>query len=313
MSFVITTCSPATVVQMSETRHSDIETKRPISEDLRKTFIVKGRQTHFVLGWVGLASSRFGHNTTNWLFKTLGEMNAVELTIEEIAQRLSELATARFVDLSTPDKHKHTTFAMAGWQHGEPFICTVSNYINVYNRISALFDLRHHIPTIKESREIFPKFDVTLQRFRNIKEGDYIVHVMGDFDPENLEAHFIGLERLLKKRAPANEISGVCMQIVLEAAEHSDTVGRNLIGVEMDSSGRMMWPARTETDEFLAPPYLGSDGSHMDGIVSFVSGDEITIRARAKVAKFERIVTKAGNPPVSPPAAGARPGSTHET
>src|SRR5271168_1217463 len=71
MSFVITTCSPELVVQVSETRHSDIETKRVISEDLRKTLIVKGRQTHFVLGWVGLASTPFGHHTTNWLFKAL--------------------------------------------------------------------------------------------------------------------------------------------------------------------------------------------------------------------------------------------------
>jgi hypothetical protein len=100
MSFVITTCNPETVVQVSETRHSDIETKRVISEDLRKTIVVRGSQTHFVLGWVGLASTPFGHNTTDWLFKALGEMNARELKIEEIADHLGALATKRFAELS---------------------------------------------------------------------------------------------------------------------------------------------------------------------------------------------------------------------
>jgi hypothetical protein len=296
MSFVITTCSPELVVQVSETRHSDIETKRVISEDLRKTLIVKGRQTHFVLGWVGLASTPFGHHTTNWLFKALGEMNAVELTIEDIAERLGALATNRFIELSTPDKHKHTTFVMAGWQHGEPFFCTVSNYIDVYNRILPSFDLRHHIPTLREARDIFPRFEASIQRFKNIKDRDYVVHVMGDFDPEDLTPHFMGLESLLKKRAPASEISGACMQIALEAAKHSETVGRNLIGVEMDSTGRMMWSFYTETDEALVPSYLGLDGSHTQGSMGLaVTGGEVVVtNLRTKIAKFEKIETKAG-------------------
>ncbi len=254
MSIVITTCSPETVVQVSETRHSDIETKRVISEDLRKTIVVKGSQTHFVLGWVGLASTPFGHNTTDWLFKALGEMNARELKIEEIADHLGALATKRFGELSTPDKYKHTTFTMAGWQQGEPFFCTVSNFIDVYNRVSPGFDLRHHIPTVREARDIFPKFEVSIQGFKNIKDQGYVVHVMGDFKREDLNAHFMGLETLLKRRAPASEIRLVCMEIALEAAEHSETVGRNLIGVEMDRTGRMMWSFYTETDEALVPP-----------------------------------------------------------
>jgi hypothetical protein len=243
-----------------------------------------------VLGWIGLASTQFGYNTSTWLFKALGEMNAVELTIEEIGNRLGQLATTRFLELSTPDEHKHTAFVMAGWQQGEPFICTVSNYVDVYSRISPALDLRHHIPTIREAKNIFPKFESSIQRFRDIKGQDYVVHVMGDFDRDDLESHFRGLEGLLKKHAPSDQISGACMQIVLEASKHSGTVGRTLVGVEMDSGGRMMWPFYTETDEIIVPAYLGLDGAHTEGRMSVaISGDELNVRAEAKVAKFERI------------------------
>jgi hypothetical protein len=295
MSFVITTCSPETVVQVSETRLSDLVTKRRLPGHMRKTFVIRGRQTHFVLGWIGLASTQFGHNTSAWLFKALGEMNAVELTIEEIADRLGYLATRRFLELSTPDEQKHTTFVMAGWQKGEPFICTVSNYVDVYNQSLPAFDLRHHIPTIREARNIFPKFESSIQRFREIEDRDYVVHVMGDFDRDDLEPHFRGLEGLLKKRASSQEISDACMQIVLEASEHSpETVGRTLVGVEMNSSGKMMWPFYTETDEIIVPPYLGLDGAHTGGRMNVtISGDEINVKAEAQVATFEKI-EKAG-------------------
>jgi len=294
MSFVITTCSPETVVQVSETRLSDLATKRPLPGHLRKTFVIRGRHTHFVLGWIGLASTQFGHNTSAWLFKALGEMNAVELTIEEIANLLGQLATTRFLELSTPGEHKHTAFVMAGWQQGEPFICTVSNYVDVYNRISPAFDLKHHIPTIREAKNIFPKFESSIQRFRDIKDRDYVVHVMGDFDRDDLESHFRGLEGLLKKDTSPDQISGACMQVVLEASKHSETVGRTLIGVELESTGRMMWPFYTENDEIIVPPYLGLDGAHTEGRMSVtISGDELSVRAEAKVAKFER-VEKAG-------------------
>jgi hypothetical protein len=252
---------------------------------------VKGRQTHFLLGWVGLASTPFSgkYTTADWLFRVLGEMNAVELTIEQISERLGVLATAHFSNLSTPDKDKHTTFVLAGWQQGEPFICTISNYISVHNRISPSFDLRHHIPTIKESANIVPKFDVTIQRFKEINDGNYLVHVMGDFNPEDLQPHFMGLERLLKNRAAGSEITGVCVQIALKAAEHSETIGRNLIGVEMDMTGRIVWTHRTETDEVPLPVYLGLDGCHKQASLTLISSSNgYFVRARAKVAKFEK-------------------------
>jgi hypothetical protein len=84
MSFVITTLRPESVTQISDTRESDFETQAPISETMRKSLIFLGRHTHFVLGWVGLASTRFGHNTADWLFKTLIEMNARELNVDQI-------------------------------------------------------------------------------------------------------------------------------------------------------------------------------------------------------------------------------------
>ena len=72
MSFVITTCSPETVVQVSETRLSDLVTKRRLPGHMRKTFVIRGRQTHFVLGWIGLASTQFGHNTYNVVIQSTG-------------------------------------------------------------------------------------------------------------------------------------------------------------------------------------------------------------------------------------------------
>lgn len=158
-----------------------------------------------------------------------------------------------------------------------------------------LVDLRHHIPTIREARNIFSKFESSIQRFRGSKDRDYLVHVMGDFDRDDLEPHFRGLEGLLKKRASPQEISRACMQIVLKASEHSpETVGRTLVGVEMNSSGKMMWPFYTETDEIIVPPYLGLDGAHTGGRMNVtMSGDELNIRAEAQIATFEK-TEKAG-------------------
>ena len=55
MSFVITSISPETVVQVSDMRLSALSDKSVLSDKQRKSIIVMGRQAHFVLGWVGLA------------------------------------------------------------------------------------------------------------------------------------------------------------------------------------------------------------------------------------------------------------------
>jgi hypothetical protein len=295
MSFVITTVRPGSITQISDTRESDFVTQAVISESLRKTLLFKGRRAHFVLGWVGLASTRFGHNTTDWLFKTLVEMDALELGIDQIAGCLERAATDRFAYLSTPERHKHTAFTMAGWEGGEQFACIVSNFLTVCNSVSPEIDVRHHIPTISESVAVSPRFTGVIQRFKNVKDHHYFVHVMGDFDPHTLKPHFMGLERLLKKQASSEEICGACRLVALEVAEHRATVGNNLIGVEMDSTGRPMcsFYAEDGIDDILLPPYISLNGcSTQASINTVIAGDQVTLKARAKVPVIEALVPK---------------------
>jgi hypothetical protein len=78
---------------------------------------VKGKKAHFVLGWCGLATTDEGHNTTDSLFKVLYEMDAVELSIEDIAGHLERLATAHFVNRKPLDKRglvRHGRMAAIG-------------------------------------------------------------------------------------------------------------------------------------------------------------------------------------------------------
>jgi hypothetical protein len=58
-------------------------------------------------------------------------MNAVDLSIEDIANRLQFLATTHFAKLTALDKR--TLFVMAGWEKSEPFVCIVSNYVSLKN------------------------------------------------------------------------------------------------------------------------------------------------------------------------------------
>jgi hypothetical protein len=207
MSFIVTTVSPETVVQVSDTRHSSLANQLPIDDDLRKTLVVRGRKTHFVLGWAGLATDVLRlHNTGEWLFKALFERNATELRIEDIALHLETLATTHFASLEALDKR--CVFVMAGWQQSEPFLCTVSNYCRVLNSVSPgaiQTSRRHHIPSVSEAAVAASKFHGSIQRFRDITERDYVVNVMGDFKPDKLKRHFMGLESLLKKRARASD------------------------------------------------------------------------------------------------------------
>jgi hypothetical protein len=68
MSFVITIVRPETVVQVSDTRLSALVDQSVLSESLRKSLVVKGTETQFVLGWSGLATTDSGHSTADWLF-----------------------------------------------------------------------------------------------------------------------------------------------------------------------------------------------------------------------------------------------------
>jgi hypothetical protein len=284
MSFVITTVRPESVTQISDTRESDFETQATISETMRKSLIFRGRHTHFVLGWVGLASTRFGHNTADWLFKTLVEMNARELNVDQIAGLLEKAATERWFGwLSTPEKYKHTAFTMAGWENGEPFVCIVSNYLTVCNSVSAVVDVRQHIPTVSESVTVAPRFTATIQRFRNPEEGHYLVHVMGDFDPNTLSPHFVELENLLKRNAPSEEIAEECRLTALEAAEHRRTVGKNLMIVGMDKTGTptcTLCPADAGVQFAPGPPYISLDECFTQVTTNLITGE---IRAKRAI------------------------------
>lgn len=287
MSFIITTVRPETAVQISDTRLSSLANQSSLSEELRKTLVVRGKKAHFLLGWVGLATTddHHHHNTADWLFKSLFEMNAVELPIEEIALRLERLATTQFARLRGLDKR--SLFVMAGWQDSEPFVCTVSNYVSL-KTTETIQAGRHHIPSFSGAAVAAPEFRGWIQRFDNIKDQHYLVNVMGDFDPDKLKTHFMGLESLLKKRARAPEISGACRQIALEAAVHSKTIGRNLIGVEMDRAGHATCSFYSEdgTETVLVPAILSPEGCSTQGTIrTILSGDEVTVKLEAKIAK----------------------------
>jgi hypothetical protein len=292
MSFIITTVSAETVVQVSDTRLTSLKNQSVLSETLRKTLVVQGSKAHFVVGWAGFAADEsHQHRTGDWLFKRLFEMNAVELPIEDIAFRLEALATADFANLRAADKR--CVFEMAGWQESEPFLCTVSNYCTVFNSISPdaaeeSRSRRHHIPSVSEAKIATPKFSGTIQRFRNLTERDYVVNVTGDFKPEKLEAHFRGLEGLLKQHAAASQIGSACRRVALQAAVHSKTIGRNLIGVEMSRTGKTLCTFYSEdgAGEILVPPILSPEGCSTETSISTIfSGDEVKVKLRGKIAK----------------------------
>ena len=146
----------------------------------------------------------------------------------------------------------------------------------------------HHIPSITEASVPAPTFNGNIQRFNSVTDRDYVVNVAGDFQPKMLEPAFMGLETLLKKRAPASEVAGACRRTVLEASDHTKTIGRNLIGVELSNSGRSTCTFYTEDEAavILVPPAIGPDGSWTDAKITQTSEES---------AKLEgKIVRRAG-------------------
>src|SRR6266498_893920 len=146
MSFIITPVSRETTVQVSDTRLTFFRGQAVLTETQRKTLVVLGKQARFVVGWVGFAADEtFSHNTGDWLYETLRNMDAVALTVDDIARRLELSATTDLADLKAGDKR--LAFVMAGWQDSEPFVATVSNYLTVTNKRSPETDSKtHHIP-----------------------------------------------------------------------------------------------------------------------------------------------------------------------
>jgi hypothetical protein len=192
MSFIITTLSNERIVQVSDTRLSALADQSRLSETLRKTLIVKGTKARLVVGWAGLATTDAGHNTNDWLFRVLYEMNAVERSPDEIIGCLKDIATQHFQTLRALDKCCH--FVLAGWEKpsevSQPFLGIVSNSISLDSPSPIGPGLRDNIPSFPEASAAAPEFQGLVQRFVTSTERNYVVNVLGDFNPEKLKLHF---------------------------------------------------------------------------------------------------------------------------
>jgi hypothetical protein len=285
MSFVIMPVSPRMVVQVSDTRLSSLADQTSWSEELRKSLVVMGKHAHFVLGWSGFAARhQSAYGTTDWLFDQLRGMNAVELPLVEIAGNLTGAATAYFSKLRVIDKRTH--FILGGWQKTSgvltPFTCVIYN------------DLVFHSQTARSGKPFFEQSSVAASEFLYSigsfvpERHQYDVTVIGDFRSKKLTMHFRGLEGMLKKQVPKEVIGATCRQIALEAAQHSKTINKNLITVEMDCAGRVFCSYHPEqgTDVMLLPPFLSVSGSATQTTLrANVVGDQITVRFHSKVEK----------------------------
>lgn len=286
MSFVITTLSPETVVQVSDTRLSSLADRSVMAEDLRKSLIVQGTKGQFVVGWVGLATTDEGHRTADWLFRALCDMDAVQLSPDKIVGRLAKLATDQFKGIRAKDKR--CEFILAGWYDSQPFFGVLSNYLVLDVSLESDSGLRHHLPSYKESAVAMPEFQGCVERFKNSTERHYSVKVLGDGDGSKLKMGLRGLEQLMKTRAQAARISHACRQIALEAARNSSTINKNLIAVEMERTGQAQCVYYSEegTETMLMPDTISMNGASTQMTLSAtVSGDQAKVRIRGKIRK----------------------------
>lgn len=285
MSFVITTVSKQTVVQVSDTRLSSLLGRLPLSEDLRKSVFVNGAESQFVLGWCGLATTH-GHSTADWVLNTLHGINALRLVPEQIVESLTTAATERFRSLMVQDKRCH--FTLAGWDQSGPFIGIVSNYAVLSSAEGNDSGVKHSIPTLSEAAVAAARFQGWTQRFRNPTEDHFVVQVMGDCNHAKLKVLFRGLEGLLKKRAGAARISLASRQIALEAGRHSTTIGKDLIALEMSRNGQTYCTFYSESgaEVMLVPDMLSLQGiSTQVTVRSTWSEDQVIVTLKGKIAK----------------------------
>lgn len=280
MSIVITVLDAGKVIQVSDTRVTAFKDKSILSEIARKTILVLGSKSQFVVGWVGLAVDATGrHETGRWLWETLVKMDAVELTIDDIAARLGAAATNEFAQLQAANKC--LGIVMAGWD-SEPFVVTVSNYLEIKNKRTPDESIKtHHIPSLAEAT-CAPTFTPCTQRYVKKTDRDYLVSVLGDLHSSKLKSHFTGLKNRLKKNGPASEVTAVCRQIALEASTHTHTIGRTLIGAELVKTGKNICSYYSENGkpEILVPPMLTLQGASIDGKIIEMPDGTTTIRAK---------------------------------
>jgi len=284
MSFVITSISPETVVQVSDMRLSALSDKSVLSDKQRKSIIVMGRQAHFVLGWVGLAKVA-NHDTGEWAYQRLYEMNAVDLPLDQIAGNFTGLATKDFATLPVSAEDRRCHFVLAGWHKasGAPkaFWCVIYNDL-IFHAASG-----NNAATLASAPVAASEFLYTIGSFAPVKRS-YQVSVIGDFTPTKLKAHFSGLKALMKRRAGKAAIGAACRQIALEAARDTTTVSRNLISVEMDNRGsvRCSYYSEDGAEVMFMPDILSTQGTLIKStLTTRIVGDEITLKLRGKSVK----------------------------
>jgi hypothetical protein len=213
-------------------------------------------------------------------------MNVVRLSPEQLVSNLAELATAHFRMPHAADKR--CEFVLGGWHQSEPFAGLISNFAVMDVAEGSDSELRHHIPSFSDVPVVTAKFQGWVQRFRNLVERHYLVSVISDCDAAKLKTLFRGLEGLLKKRVSAARISLACRQIALEAGRHSKTIGRDLIGIEMDRKGHIYSSHYSEkgTETMLLPDMLSVQGGSTQMTISTgVSRDQVTVRVRGKIIR----------------------------
>lgn len=299
MSIVITVLDSKKVIQVSDTLVTKFTDHSVMSDIARKTILVLGSKAKFVVGWVGLAiDATERHETGRWLWETLVKMDAVELTIKQIADRLASVATNELASLCAANKSLQ--IVVAGWD-ASSFVVTVSNCLKVRNkRKPNPSNKKHHIPSVSETK-CSETFTVNIQRYATNystrpgqrytrgKSRDYLVTVVGDFTSNKLDRHFTKLKKRLRKKVPASEITDICRGAALEASNHTKTIGRTLIGVELSRKGKSVCTYYSENDspEILMPPMLTLQGASIDGTIT--ENPDGTARVRAKIVRRTKV------------------------
>ncbi len=242
-----------------------------------------GKHAHFVLGWTGLArTADQRHTTRDWLWRRLCEMDAVELPLLEIAGNLTGLATRDFAALRESATNKRCEFHLAGWHRvaglPAPFTCLI------YNDLAFKPAQGWRMPTFESTGLASSQFMYCLGSFQAAK-APFLVRVMGDVDGRALSGYFRALKALLKRRAEPARICALCREIVLQAARRRpQTVGRNLIQVEMDNRGgtRCSYYPDGGAETILVPDVLSTRGALIGGTMrTSITGDQITVQLRA--------------------------------
>jgi hypothetical protein len=147
MSVVITVIDHQKAVQVSDTRVTRFNRKSSMSETTVKTILILGKKVKCVVGWTGLAVDGTElHKTERWIYEALHLMDAVELTIKEIATTLH-----RWPRTKSQSFGLQTRVFKSGWRAGTLPRLSLPCQIPSKSRISA--------------RRILVSSDITFPRY----------------------------------------------------------------------------------------------------------------------------------------------------